>query len=81
VFLKPFFAKLKHVPHDFHSNRMGLEKFRHTAHEIVKPVKTASSDVQIMTYHLHHNRTLMHIPQRFTYPELDGLLCVDVDGA
>jgi hypothetical protein len=69
------------VPHEFHSNRTGLEKFRHAAHEIVKSVKTASSDVQTMTYHLHHNLTLTHLPQRFTYTELDELLFVDVDGA
>jgi hypothetical protein len=51
-FLKAFFAKLKHVPHDFHSNKMGLEKFRHAAHEIVKSDRTASSDVQNITYHI-----------------------------
>jgi hypothetical protein len=45
------------VPHDFHSNRTGLEKFRHAAHEIVKSVKTASSDVQTMTHHLQYVQT------------------------
>jgi hypothetical protein len=47
----------------------------------VKSVKTASSDDQTMTYHLHHNLTLTHFPQQFTYTELDELLFVDVDGA
>ena len=69
------------MPHDFHSNRTGLEKFRHAARETMAFVKTASNDVQIMIYHLHHNLTLIHLPQRFTYTELEAVLCVDVDGA
>jgi hypothetical protein len=39
------FAKLKHMPYDFHSNRICLEKFISAAHEIVKSVKMASNDV------------------------------------
>jgi len=37
------------VPHDFHSNRTGLEKFRHAALETMQSVKTASSDIQTAT--------------------------------